>query len=87
MSRTTLEEIEYLASQLSSQDQRALIERLASRINVELPRQEKKLIDLRDRYKGSFPEDFDLDAVLHEIRSEWLEELDELSDNGPEKPA
>lgn len=38
--------------------------------------QKKKPVSLRDSWKIDFPEDFDLDATLREIRDEWKKELD-----------
>lgn len=36
----------------------------------------KKPVSLRGSWKIDFPEDFDLDATLREIRDEWKKELD-----------
>ncbi len=88
MTRNTLDEIEHLATQLSVEDQRRLIEHLNVRNGMAppLPPEEKELVDLRDIYKGKFPENVDLEAIIHEIRSEWLEELDELDEVPKENP-
>lgn len=37
---------------------------------------QKKPVSLRGSWKIDFPEDFDLDATLREIRDEWKKELD-----------
>jgi len=36
----------------------------------------KKPVSLRGSWKGKFPDDLDLDALLSEIRDEWKDELD-----------
>ncbi len=37
---------------------------------------QKKPVSLRGSWKGKFPDDIDLDALLQEIRDEWKEELE-----------
>jgi len=77
MSPPTLADVEQLAAQLRPDEQLILVEHLAMRVRqTVLP--PKVPVDLRGILKGLVPEDFDVKAALKEIRSEWLEELDEI---------
>jgi hypothetical protein len=88
MARATLEEVTEMADQLSPEEKRSLIEYLArqvqtgdqaSPVTADLPL-EKPPKSLRGIWAGRVPDDFDIDAVLHEIRHEWEKELPELLD-------
>lgn len=37
---------------------------------------QKKPVSLRGSWKGKFPDDVDIEAMIREIRDEWKEELD-----------
>lgn len=77
----TLADVEILAAQLTPADQLILVEHLALRVRqAGFPQRSPK--SLRGIWKGHVPEDFDIDAALKEIRSEWLEELDEMEAPG-----
>lgn len=86
MAQATLEEVTRLADQLSPDEQRALVQHLTNRPQLSearepddaLPHQEAPPRSLRGLWKGRFPEDFDIDAALHEIRHEWEKEWPEL---------
>lgn len=72
MSRSTLLEIEALTSQLTFEEQLALLEHLAQRVRLEAPGRVPR--DLHGAWKGKVPADVDLDNVLDEIRTEWTKE-------------
>jgi hypothetical protein len=87
MAQATLEEVTRLADQLSAEEQRALIEHLSHRASpggagewadTTLPLADRPPRSLRGLWHGHFPEDFDIDAVLYEIRHEWEKEWPEL---------
>jgi len=72
-----LEEVTQLAERLSPPEQLRLVEHLAKRLQAQsFPA--RKLQSLRGTWKDKFPQDFDIDSDLREIREEWLKELDEL---------
>jgi hypothetical protein len=87
VAQVTLEEVTHLADQLSTEEQQALVDHLSRRISAPavgepvdatvsgLDRPPKSLYGI---WEGHFPEDFDVDAVLHEIRHEWEKEWPEL---------
>lgn len=75
MSQATLQAVEQLAMQLTTEEQRLLVERLASRFHLAANDNSPK--DLRGIWKGAFPDDFDLDSALKEIRSAWKRKLEE----------
>ena len=66
----TLKQIEALALQLPHEQRQELIERL-NRSLTERESSQRKPIDLAGDWEGRFPEDFDLDAELRDIRSQW----------------
>lgn len=39
---------------------------------------QRESVDLYGIWKGKFPDDFDIDAVLYEIRHEWEKEFEEI---------
>ena len=70
-----VEAVEALTANLTLREQYQLSQMLRDAL-VKAPVKQAK--SLRGIWKGAFPEDFDIDAALKEIRSEWLEELDEF---------
>ena len=71
-----LETVTEMADRLSPSEQLRLVEHLAKRLQKR-SFETKKPRSLRGIWKGKFPEDFDIDTALHEIRSEWLKEIDD----------
>jgi len=69
MGETTLTEVERLAGQLPLEEQINLLEYLARRVRLSLASRSPQ--DLRGIWHGYFPEDFDVDATLKNIRHEW----------------
>jgi hypothetical protein len=88
MAQATLEEVTRLAEQLSAEEQRALVEHLSRRApsgegeepaaDAVPPAAGRPPKSLYGIWEGHFPEDFDVDAALHEIRHEWEKEWPEL---------
>ena len=66
MDNITLEQVETLADQLSTEEQQPATTN------------GKQLHSLRGIWKGAFPEDFDIDAALYEIRHEWEKDWPEV---------
>ncbi len=75
MTTVTLNEVEQLANRLPPHQQLQLIRHLTLQLAATTPRTPSK--SLANSWKG-VPDDFDVDAALKEIRSEWLKELDEF---------
>jgi len=77
MSQETLTRLKQMALELDPGEQLELLEGLARslRRNGKTSRNRKSLFGA---WKGKFPEDFDVDKTLGEIRSEWEEEMNEL---------
>ena len=75
MSQTTLPRMKVLVEQLSTVDQLELVEHVMQKLKTTLPARKPRY--LYGIWKGRFPDDFDLDAVLKEVRSEWEKEWDE----------
>lgn len=73
MAEITLEQVIRMADQLSAQDQRSLAEHLADRLRESAAAQRQPR-DLHGIWRGYFPDDFDIDAALNEIRHEWEKE-------------
>jgi hypothetical protein len=80
-----LEHVTRLADFLLPEEKQNLIEHLTRQIHrvdegaqPESAGAEGKHDTLRGTWKGKFPEDFDIDAALDEIRHEWEKELDEF---------
>lgn len=69
MNTITIEYLEKLAAQLSQADKNELAERL-----TQPAKESKKTVDLYGAWRGKFPDDFDLDAELREIRQAWEKE-------------
>lgn len=76
MSHSSLSSVEQQALQLPPDEQLSLMEKLARNLREKSKRKPPK--DLCGIWKDKFPEDFDIDQALKEIRSEWLKEMDEL---------
>ena len=81
-----LEHVTRLADLLSHEEKQSLIEHLTRQVQEpdggpqpEAAQTEKQTDSLRGIWEGQFPEDFDIDAALSEIRHEWEKELDEVS--------
>jgi len=81
-----LEHVTRLADFLSPEEKQYLIEHLTRQLHQvdEGARPDSTGAEgmhdtLRGIWQGKFPEDFDIDAALDEIRHEWEKELDELS--------
>ena len=88
MGEITFEEMTRLADLLSPGEQRRLIDHLARQVGAgdqaalatatnSLERPPRSLYGI---WAGLVPEDFDIDAALHEIRHEWEKELSEFFD-------
>jgi hypothetical protein len=87
MAQATLEEVTRLADQLSAEERRALMEHLSRRASAAEsgeptggvpPAADRPPISLYGIWEDQFPEDFDVEAVLYEIRHEWEKEWPEL---------
>lgn len=72
MSEATLEQVTRLADRLSFEEKLFLVEHLAQ--SLRQTQQERKPQDLRGIWRGHFPEDFDIDSTLKDIRHEWEKE-------------
>ncbi len=79
MSTTTLEHIEGLLDSLPREEQLRLIEAIVRRLRADGRQQPSPSHSLYGIWKDQIPPDFDLDAVLAEIRTEWIAELDEIA--------
>ena len=72
---TVIEHIKQLTESLSEEEKRGLAAYLSSHEHSP----NRKPRDLYGIWKGAFPSDFDVDAVLHEIRREWQKEIQEIA--------
>ena len=72
---TVLEHIRQLSETLSAEEKRNLAAYLLSN-ETGLNRRPR---DLYGIWKDGFPQDFDIDASLHEIRGEWQREVEETT--------
>ena len=83
MSDSMFEQAKRMAESLTLSDRVALIEELAHSLGQEQQEpagdQPRKARSLRGAWRGRFPEDADIDSALHEIRSEWEEELRDVN--------
>lgn len=77
MSETILEYVTRLADQLSSEEKQMLVERLTESRKQDKPSRYIPA-SLRGAWRNSFPEDFDVDRALYEIRHEWEKEWPEV---------
>ena len=71
---TVLEHIRQLSETLSAEEKRNLAAYLSSN-ETGLNRRPR---DLYGIWKDGFPQDFDVDAALREIRGEWQREVEEI---------
>jgi hypothetical protein len=67
MSQATLHTVEHLALRLDPEEQLALMEHLARHLRAAQSPPPPQ--DLYGVWRGKFPDDFDIDAALAEIRS------------------
>lgn len=70
---TVLEHLKSLSHSLTPNERRELAAYLEKPNGKPV---QKKPVSLRGSWKIDFPDDFDLDATLREIRDEWKKELD-----------
>lgn len=70
---TVLEHIKNLSHSLTPKQRKELAKYLEKPSGKPV---QKKIVSLRGSWKIDFPEDFDLDAALREIRNEWKKELE-----------
>jgi hypothetical protein len=76
MSGSTFEQLKHMAQGLSLGDRVTLVDELAHSLGQESANdQSRKPQSLRGSWSGKFPESFDIDSALHEIRHEWEEQL------------
>ena len=76
MSESTLEQVKRMAESLSLGERVILVEELAHGLGQESAGDQRTPPQsLRGSWRGKFPDDFDIDSALHEIRHEWEEEL------------
>lgn len=73
----TLQEATILADKLSPSEKIKLLKYLAISLENE-PSERKKTQDLYGSWKGKFPEDFDVEAAIREIRDEWKKKFEDL---------
>jgi len=72
-----LEEVTALADKLSPSEKIKLVKHLA--ISLEKTAfEEKKPQSLYGAWKGKFPEDFDAEKEIREIRDEWKQKFEDL---------
>lgn len=75
--QATLEEVTAVAEKLTPTEKIRLVKHLAQSLeNTAL--EKKKPQDLRGIWKGKFPEDFDAEKEIREIRDEWKKKFDDL---------
>ena len=75
--QTTLEEVTAMAEKLTPSDKIKLVKHLA--ISLEnTPLETKKPQDLSGIWQGKFPEDFEVEKEIREIRDEWKKKFDDL---------
>jgi hypothetical protein len=76
MSESLLEEVKRMAQGLSLSDRMILVDELSHSLGHESAEDEhRKPRSLRGSWRGSLPEDFDIDSAFHEIRHEREEEF------------
>ena len=73
MSQSAVGQIENLMVELTWEEQLLIFERLAKqlRLTAQQPEKIKRGQDLYGIWRDKFPSDFDIDAVLDEIRHDW----------------
>lgn len=84
MSESTLEQVKRMAQSLSLGDRVTLVEELAHGLAQETAGDQRTAPQsLRGSWRGRFPDDFDIDSALHEIRHEWESELLDVAPGTP----
>ncbi len=73
----TLEEVATMADKLSPAEKIKLVKHLAVSLE-KLSFEKKKTQDLYGSWKGKFPEDFDAEKEIREIRDEWKKKFEDL---------
>jgi hypothetical protein len=77
MEEITLENVERIAEQLSAEDKLTLAEHLSAQVKLQTAPAERQPQDLYGLWRGKFPPEQEIDALLYEIRHEWEKELEE----------
>lgn len=77
MSDTTLTRVEQLVDQLSFTDQLSLVEYLAQRLRQATLQKQPQ--DLYGVWRGRFPDDFDVESALGDIRRRWEREWTQVT--------
>lgn len=73
----TLEQVTAIAEKLTPKEKIKLVKYLAQSLeNASL--QKKKPQDLHGIWKGKFPDNFDAEKEIREIRDEWKKKFDDL---------
>jgi hypothetical protein len=72
---TVIEQIKQLSESLSLEEKRVLSAFLLSPES----HANRKSRDLYGIWKNGFPNDFDIDSALREIRGEWQKEVEEIA--------
>ena len=73
----TLEEVTTLADKLSPNEKIKLVKYLAISLE-DISLEKKKPQSLYGAWKGKFPEDFDAEKEIREIRDEWKKKFEDL---------
>ena len=66
-----------MADKLSPAEKIKLVKHLAVSLK-KIPFEKKKTQSLRGSWKGKFPEDFDAEKEIREIRDEWKKKFEDL---------
>lgn len=72
---SSMQQIETLLEGLSRDELLLLIEHIARRLRQSERRSPQPLYGI---WKGKFPEDADVDAILKEVRQHWQEDFEEF---------
>lgn len=76
MAEVTLEFVSQLADRLSADERLSLVEHVIKSLRAHQSEQtERQAQSLRGIWREKFPDDFDLDRELDEIRGDWKKEL------------
>jgi len=71
----SMQQIETLLEGLSREELLLLIEHIARQLRQSERRSPQPLYGI---WKGKFPEDADIDAILKEVRQQWQEDFEEF---------
>ena len=71
----TLQEVTKIVDKLTPSEKIKLVKHLEMSLENG-PLEKKKPQSLRGIWKGKFPEDFDVEAAIREIRDEWKKKFD-----------